>query len=454
VRQGQDEETALLQAAEKFGVEEAAAELEAVHTGREALDAIALAIIPVLFALFMRWLAFTPQGSAHKFYPFIGVILFTKQSSILPEMEVRPMKKRFKSTHHAPGTAPGIELDEITRLPSGTGPVRITCIDYNPAQASIQEISALEEFVGKHRPDWSKVRWISVDGLSDMHAIHALATKYDLHPLAIEDLLHKTQRPKIETYGGEDSEYLARLFIVTHALQIKDGRLTNQQVSIFLGHNTVLTFQDGPGEVWEPLRQRIKSKGSRLRSSDASFLAYSLLDAIVDSCFPILETYSERADQLETQLLDRSHPNLINEIHQLKHDLLLLRWVIWPMREVVSAMQRDPHECVSENTRVYLRDLYDHVIQIIDLIETYREIVSDLAETYMSSVSNHMNEVMKVLTLIGTIFIPLTFLAGVYGMNFHHFPELDQKWAYPVFWIVCLLAAVGMLLFFRKRNWL
>jgi magnesium transporter len=364
------------------------------------------------------------------------------------------MRKLFKPSQHTPGTAPGIEHDEIASLPGGTGPVRITCIDYSPGQVSVQEISDLEEFVGKHRPDWSVVRWISVDGLSDMHAIHALATKYDLHPLAIEDLLHKTQRPKVETFGGEDSEYLARLFIVTHTLQIKDGRLQHAQVSIFLGHNTVLTFQEACSDEWEPIRQRIKAKGSRLRSSDASFLAYSLLDAIVDSCFPILETYSERAEELEGLILDRSQPSLINEIHRLKRDLLLLRWVIWPMREVVSSLQRDPHECVSDTTRVYLRDLYDHVIQIIDLIETYREIASDLTETYMSSVSNRMNEIMKVLTLIGTIFIPLTFLAGVYGMNFHYFPELDQVWAYPAFWVICFLSAIVMLLLFRRRNWL
>ena len=364
------------------------------------------------------------------------------------------MKKRFNPSHHAPGAAPGIEHEEITHLPGGMGPTSITCYDYNTSQVSVQEITDLEGFVGRHRPEWSHVRWISVDGLSDMHAIHALSTKYDLHPLAIEDLLHKTQRPKIESYGGEDSEYLARLFIVTHALQIKDGRLQNHQVSIFLGHNTLLTFQDAPNEAWDPIRQRIKAKGSRLRSNDASFLAYSLLDAIVDSCFPILEAYSDRADELETLLLEHPRSNLINEIHQLKRNLLLLRWVIWPMREVVSTLQRDPHECVSDTTRLYLRDLYDHVIQIIDLIETYREIASDLTETYMSSVSNRMNEVMKVLTLIGTIFIPLTFLAGVYGMNFRHFPELDQVWAYPAFWIICILSAIGMILFFRRRNWL
>lgn len=364
------------------------------------------------------------------------------------------MPKYFHHAQTAPGAAPGIEHHEITSLPAGTGQVRISCIDYGPAQAAFQEIDNLAEFTNQHRPEWSAVRWISVDGLSDLHAIQMLATKYDLHPLAIEDMLHKTQRPKIESYGGDESGLLARLFIVTHAIQIEDGRLQNEQVSIFLGHKTVLTFQEFRSDEWDPIRQRIKAKGSRLRNSDASFLAYSLLDASVDSCFPILQAYSERAEELEGLILDHSHPDLINQIHQLKRDLLMLRWVVWPMREVVSSLQREEHECVSDTTRVYLRDLYDHVIQIIDLVETYREITSDLTETYMSSVSNRMNEIMKVLTLISTIFIPMTFLAGVYGMNFQYFPELDQVWAYPAFWLICILAAGIMLYLFHRRRWL
>jgi magnesium transporter len=353
-----------------------------------------------------------------------------------------------------PGSAPGIEHDEIAGFFNGSGQVSITCIDYHPGQVSIQTVDDLGVFLGYHRPDWSVVRWINVDGLSNMNAIHALATKYDLHPLAVEDLLHTTQRPKVESYGGEESEFLARLFIIARVLQLKDGRLSHHQLSIFVGHKTVLTFRETPGSEWDSIRQRLKLKGSRLRSSDASFLAYSLLDAVVDSCFPILEYYSSRAEELEDLILERSQPSVISEIHQLKRDLLTLRWVIWPLREVVATLLRDPHECVSETTRIYLRDLYDHVIQIIDIIETYRQIASDLTETYMSSVSNRMNEVMKVLTLIGTIFIPLTFLAGVYGMNFHYFPELDQVWAYPAFWIICVLLAVIMLLLFRRRNWL
>ena len=364
------------------------------------------------------------------------------------------MKAQFQYAEIDHGSAPGIEHDELVNIPGGDSQPTVTCVDYSPGHVSIQEIEDIQEFVAQHRPEWSAVRWIRVVGLSDMSAIYALATKYDLHPLAIEDVLHARQRPKVESYGGDESELLARMFIVTRMLRIENDQLQHVQLSIFLGHSTVLTFQSTGGAEWDSIYQRIKAKGSRLRGNDASFLAYSLLDTVVDRCFPILEHYSDRAEELEELILERSGMNSLGEIHRLKRDLLLLRWAIWPMREVVQALQRDPHECMSDTTLVYLRDLYDHVIQILDIVETYREIASDLTETYMSSVSNKMNEIMKVLTLIGTIFIPLTFLAGVYGMNFHYLPELGLRWAYPAFWVVCVLLIVVMLSFFRRRNWL
>jgi magnesium transporter len=364
------------------------------------------------------------------------------------------MKTRFNHTEIDTVTTPGIEHDDILHHPGGSAQTTVTCIDYNPTSVTVQEIDDLEEFVTHHRPEWSIVRWLSVVGLSNMNVIHTLKTKYDLHPLAVEDVLHGRQRPKVESYGGEESDFQARLFIVTRMLHIQGESLQHEQLSIFLGHNTVLTFQETGSDRWNSIRQRIKAKGSRLRSNDASFLVYALLDNVVDSCFPLLEHYSDRAEELEARILEQSKPNVLSEIHHLKRDLLLLRWVVWPMREVVQALQRDSHECMSETTSVYLRDLYDHVIQIIEIIETYREIASDLTETYMSSVSNRMNEIMKVLTLIGTIFIPLTFLAGVYGMNFRYFPELDLKWAYPAFWFICTLLTSVMLVFFRRRNWL
>lgn len=364
-------------------------------------------------------------------------------------MDTQPVR-----TKSNPGAAPGLELDEIIQISGETGEVSLSCIDYCPAEVQVQAVHDLDSFLSHHRPEWSKVRWINVDGLSDMKVIHALATKYELHPLAIEDVLHVTQRPKVEPYGGEDSEKLARLFIVVRALALKGKELRSEQISIFLGHKTLLTFCERTLDHWNPIRQRIQSKNSRLRANDASFLMYSLLDAIVDRFFPILEAYSDLAEDLEAAILDRTERKSIHDIHQFKRDLLLLHRVAWPMREVVSNLHRDPHECMSEDTRLYMHDLYDHVIQIMDIVEILRENASDLTETYMSSASHRMNEIMKVLTIIGTIFIPLTFLAGVYGMNFHHFPELDKPWAYPAFWGVCLLVAGAMLVMFRKRDWL
>jgi magnesium transporter len=328
------------------------------------------------------------------------------------------------SANASVGASPGIEHEDIVKLPDGSAPVYVTCIDYGPSRAQQQRIEDIEDFLVRHRPEWSVVRWINVDGLSNMSVIHALATKYELHPLAVEDLLHLRQRAKVESYGGDDTDLRARLFIVVRMLELQDERLCSDQISMFLGHSTVLTFQQEAGDVWDPIRQRIETKGSRLRTSDASFLAYSLLDAIVDQVFPILEHYGERMDALEMAILDSPQHDSLDKIHEIKRDLLLLRSVAWPVRELVLTLQRDPHECVSDATRVYLRDLYDHAVQMIEIVETYRERASDLTDSYMSGVSNRMNEIMKVLTIFSTIFIPLTFLAGVYGMNFTHFPEL------------------------------
>jgi magnesium transporter len=353
-----------------------------------------------------------------------------------------------------PGDSPGVEHDEIQKRPSGNEPVYVHCIDYSPEQTLFQDIDDLDDFLSRHRPEWSTVRWINVDGLSDMDVLHALAAKYNLHPLAVEDVLNTPERPKVESIGGSESEFQARLFIIARMLQIQDGGLENEQISIFLGHKTVLTFQQSRGDVWDPVRQRIRTKGSRLRLNDASFLVYAMLDAIVDHCFPILEKYSDRLEDLEDEILANPQRTVINAIHRIKRDLLLVRRVAWPMREVIAYLHREPHECMSDITRLYMRDIYDHIVQIIDIIETYRELANDLTDTYMSSVSNRMNEIMKVLTVIGTIFIPLTFLAGVYGMNFHFFPELGMRYGYPAFWIICIVLAVGMLLLFHRRKWL
>ncbi len=353
-----------------------------------------------------------------------------------------------------PGARPGIDLAELEGMPVPEVRVPITCIDYSAEKVETRHITAkdFEEFIQSRREPWVQVRWINIDGLNDPATIRALAIKYGFHPLAIEDLMSTNQRPKLEPYTAEGGRP-PYLFLIVRMIQLFERKLEAEQISMFVGKQMVVTIQETPGDIWDPIRERIEKSGSRLRAQDASYLAYTLLDAIVDHCFPVLEYYGDRLEELEDLVLDRPSRDTINEIHQVKRELLLLRRAVWPMREVVNAMQREPHECMSDNTRTYLRDVYDHLIQIMDIIETYREVGTSLTETYMTSMSNRLSEVMKVLTIIGTIFIPLTFLAGVYGMNMP-IPENEYAISYPIFWGVCVAVAVGMLTWFRKRGWL
>jgi magnesium transporter len=351
-----------------------------------------------------------------------------------------------------PGTSPGIETHELSARTSTDAPVRVTCVDYCPEQMQIEQITDLNNFLDQHRPAWSRVRWIQVEGLSRMESIRAFAEKYQLHPLAIENMLIASNQPKLEDYPGSD-ELPGRLFIVGRMVKMDGDALSSEQVSLFLGRSTLLSFQDSTSPVFESIYHRIEVPGSRLRTHDVSFLLHALIDAIVDSYFPALESFGECLEELDDELRARPDPNRLQRIHEVKRNLVLLRRSIWPMRELVAHLQRDKHECLSETTQTYFRDVYDHCAQIIDLLETYREIAAALTETYMAVVSNRMNEIMKVLTVITTIFIPLSFLAGVYGMNM---PIPGNEWGgtYPIFWIVCIAIAGVMLVLFRRRGWL
>ncbi len=327
-----------------------------------------------------------------------------------------------------------------------------TCVDFCPERSDRFEIAGLSDFLSRHRPDWCRVRWINLAGVKDQGVVESIAGKYQLHPLAIEDVLQGTQRPKVEDYPGSP-DLPGRLFIVARTVYRHEGQLRSEQVSIFLGRATLLTFLPSDHVAFDSIYRRLENNTSRLRINDASFLCYSLLDAIIDNYFPLLETYSERLEDAEDELMDNPSPKTLQEIHVLKRELAQIRRAIWPMREIVSQLQREKHECLSETTLTYFRDLYDHCVQIIDLIETYHEIATAVIETYMSVISNRMNEVMKVLTIISTIFIPLTFLAGVYGMNMP-IPENLWPFSYPLFWIVCLTIAIAMLIWFHHRKWL
>ncbi len=352
----------------------------------------------------------------------------------------------------APGTAGGIETSELGEIADGSGPVTVTCVDYCPDQVEIQEVADLREFLARHRPAWSHVRWINVDGLDRMDVIQALAEKYGLHPLAIEDILRTHERAKAEDFPGHEDQP-GRLFIVARTVDRRDGRLHSDQLSMFLGRTTLLTFQGAHAQDFAPIRQRIATPGSRLRENDASFLLYVLLDGIVDRYFPVLERYSERLGELEDEVLESPTQSTLEQIHRVKRELLTMRRAAWPLRELIGHLQRERHETLSPTAQTYFRDVHDHSVQIIDLIESYREIANSLAETYVSVVSNKTNDIVKVLTIIGTIFIPLTFLAGVYGMNMP-IPENASPIAYPLFWVVCGVVATSMIVWFRRRGWL
>jgi magnesium transporter len=386
----------------------------------------------------------TPRGS-------LGVRLLSwiQRSSAL-DIASRAALPRL--VHAAAGSPAGIEYHELVPAP-GFAPAHVLCTDYCEERFEVQDVADVGEFLGRHRPTWSHVRWIHVEGLQDREVIRSLAEKYQLHPLAIEDALDAGQRPKADDYPAT-GDLPGRLFVVARTVSLIEGEIRAKQISFFLGRNTLLSFQEEPSPAIAEVRRRIATPRSRLRQNDVSFLLYSLSDVLVDGYFPLLDECSERIEAAEEDVLNRPNVQSLGAMHLIKRDLALLRRAAWPMRELVGHLQRERHECLSEITQTYFRDVYDHCVQIIDLIETYREIATALTETYVSVVSNRTNDIMKVLTIVGTIFIPLTFLAGVYGMNFTNIPELHWSWGYPAFWAVCVLIAGLMLWRFRRGGWI
>lgn len=324
---------------------------------------------------------------------------------------------------------------------------RITYLDYNEQSFQEEQPSNIEEcFPFKETPT---VTWINIDGIHEVSIIEKLGDRFDLHPLILEDILHTAQRPKFEDYDNH-------LFIVLKMLRCAGERrhVQSEQVSIVVGRNFVISFQESIGDVFEPVRDRIRKARGRIRKMGPDYLAYSLLDAVVDGYFSVLETTGEKIESLEEQLAKEPTDRIPQRIHSLKREMIFLRKSIWPLRELISNLQRSESALISEQTGIYLRDVYDHAIQVIDTVESYRDIVSSLLDIYLSSISNRMNSVMKVLTIIATTFIPLTFVAGVYGMNFKYMPELEWRWGYALALLVMLAIAAGMIVYFRKRKWL
>jgi magnesium transporter len=323
-------------------------------------------------------------------------------------------------------------------------------MSYGPGDLLEEQLVGVEEIPGLlgARP----VTWVNVDGLGDTQVLRSLGETFGLHRLALEDVVNVHQRAKVEPYEGE-------VFIVTRMAALGD-RFSTEQLSLFLGPGFVLTFQERQGDCFEPVRQRIRTGRGRLRAAGPDYLAYALLDAVMDHYFPVLERYSDCLDELEQMVLSDPSDRVLARVMEAKRDLLALRRAVWPHREAFNALVREPLDLVEEETRTYFRDCYDHTVQIIDVMETYRELASGLMDIYLSSLSNRMNEVMKVLTIIATIFIPLSFVAGLYGMNFDpdispwNMPELSWYWGYPIALGSMGLVAFGMLLYFRRKGWL
>jgi len=324
---------------------------------------------------------------------------------------------------------------------------RITVMDYDERTFQEKEVAAVEEcFEFK---ETSTVTWINVEGLHDVGIIEKLGNRFGLHPLIQEDILNTAERPKMEDY--EDHIFLLlKVFVLGN--RNHDEKI--QQVSLVLGSNFVISFQEKETGVFDPVRDRIRKDKGRLRKLGPDYLAYALIDSIVDGYFGFLENLSEEIEFLEDELVTDPKREILQKIHSLKREMIYVRKSVWPLREVVNGLERLETPLIKETTDVFLRDVYDHTIQVIDSVETLRDVLSGMLETYLSSVSNRMNEVMKVLTIIATIFIPLTFIAGVYGMNFKFMPELEWRGGY--FLIVGLMVAVAfvMLVFFRKKKWL
>jgi magnesium transporter len=352
----------------------------------------------------------------------------------------RLSKKRSGKAGLPPGTLVHIG-ERKTERP------RITVMDYDEGGARTRETESAEAcHVYRDKPNTT---WININGIHKIELVDELGRCFGLHPLLMEDVLDTGQRPKMEDY--ED-----HLFLVLKVLVYDEehGEVLGDQVSLVLGPNYVISFQEGENDLFEPVRERIRTGKGRIRKMGADYLVYSLVDAVVDSYFVVLERIGERIETLEDEMVTAPTPDTLSAIHSLKREMIFLRRSVWPLRELLGSLERGETALIREPTQIYLRDVYDNTIQVMETIETYRDVLSGMLDIYLSSISNRLSQVMKVLTIISTIFIPLTFIAGVYGMNFKHMPELEWPWGYPAILTFMGVAAASMLACFRRKKWL
>ena len=350
---------------------------------------------------------------------------------------------RFSRRSHRVGLEPGTL--KVTQPPEHI-PTRITVMDYGPDTFEARAVDCVEDALAPRAS--GTVRWINVDGVHDAQVINALGRQFQLHPLLLEDVVTVAQRSKVESYGE-----ITYLVVRMLHLDEEGDQVESEQLSIVLADDVLISFQERTGDVFDAVRQRIRSGRPRMRSGGTLYLAYALLDAVVDHYFVLLERIGDQIEALEDALLERPTAQVLARIHHLKRELVYLRKSVWPLREAISVLLRDDPSRLEGDLHLYLRDLYDHTVHVIESIESYRDLVASMLETYHSSVSNRMNEIMKTLTVIATVFIPLTFITGIYGMNFEYMPELHLRWAYPTLWAIMVVAISAMLLQFRRRGW-
>lgn len=325
-------------------------------------------------------------------------------------------------------------------------PTRVSVIDFNEEHLDERTLSDVEEAFPFR--ETATVTWLNITGLQDVDVIERIGREYGIHPLVIEDILHTGHRPKIEIFDGY-------VFCVVKMIRVEEetGELAFEQVSLILGSSFVISFQEKEGDVLDPLRKRIRDGKGRIRRAGADYLFYAIIDVIVDNYFVVLDHLDESLDKLEDRVLSAVDESIVNHLHKIRRELIQLRKNIGPMREELAVLYRQGDVLLKNDTVPYFRDLHDHVMRIIESLDTMRELVSGLRELYLSSVNTRMNEIMKVLTIIATLFIPLTFIVGVYGMNFAYMPELKWRWGYPLVWVIMLVIAGGMIRYFRKRGW-
>ncbi len=351
----------------------------------------------------------------------------------------RFIKRKIKKAGLSPGTL--IHVGDIK-----SEIITITIIDYDEINYHEKNVEEIEEcFPFKEKPS---ITWINIDGIHDVNLISEIGKYFGMHELLMEDIVNSEHMPKLEIFENHIYLVLKMLDYDERAREIR-----SEQISLILGQNYVITFQEKERDIFNPVRERIKNSKGRHRKLGADYLAYSLIDIIVDHYFIVLERIGEKIESLEQVLVTDPNPPILHSIQRLKSDVIFLRKSIWPIRDIISNLKRSDSELIKETTELFLKDVYDHSIQIIDTIEIYRELIAGILDIYLSSVSNKMNEVMKTLTIIATIFIPLTFIVGIYGMNFKYMPELDWHWGYFIILFVMAVIVGGMVYYFMKKKW-